>query len=1150
MTTATNDYEQALWDNSFYSSTAAITQLSSSYHIHNLKRTVNIPNSELSLLIYTGLLETYPETFSANGARLRRDQIGQTEPRGHAGQKQTSLMKVSPSIRALESALNANVPSRPTPEVIIEENESPDTPVDINSIPNGYGSGRLLRTVRSVSHYNKVPCKGFRADTESEETVRPSEQRVIPKIIELGLEPEDAYATTGVPFRRDLSTPDQKKLAQIEWEITESYKKSDDGKSCENAQKSGKNLTKSYLTPPSSLSKDYPLRKENLKQLDAAIVSKTIRRPVKSMLDVADVPPVSKQILKAVHKEAHALIRDSSNYSLRAVSPKASSVFGTPKSAGGQVETTQNSSAQPKRSATAANIATLAKSPELTTASKRFSFRGFFKLKSKSHSLTKIKEEKPLYEPAKILAKSPSTPNFLEQSLDNLSKSPGNTKGLFRRRKSQSSMDFLSEEILSTMSRLVTEGNLSLRSKPLPLIIKDNFQQDYKHDEIQQQKKQEETESLSGNTQKFPQLPDSAVYPTSLQTPRLSENTLYLDTLLAAVPGPEIDTIREVDDSDYLPKVSENNSDHKLKRWEPESSPVDDNESLDEINQDLHNMTLLELSQDIVGSPFMLPMPDGRHLSYPRPPSDLCKLRHSSVLAKMEVKEQLVGEALFPKSLDPHEVESIVTFERLISMRSLRPNGKRSSYLNYNGSNENVLLGSQVPVANPAGMRRSGSILKNSLSSKSLLAMAPTSVDAAVRTDTSIDSTNNTSQDEGMFMRTPLDHDTVCDTPASIGSYDNFSELIEFTDFIDFDNLDFGSAQDSFGDLAIDASSAVDSPEQALFPESFVEDVEIYVPKTEEGGQAEEAEEVEEVEEAHEVAVREVQEKGNEKEFVEDANQPSSTLSEHVVVIDSSSKDCDYSRLPDIIESHQSLAVEDASECNIAYEIGLHEVQARESGSDIVRPFSMSFKGFNGTLGKSNMTRKHELHQPQQYCNDSSNELSVVGQGFGSSEEQFSDDGREVTDEYLQSYTESLEDADHFAVTAPERPNQINSSAKRRQQHLKNILQFQPPLQSLPFHHDRIPSISDQSGTSSPHLLTSYIGRHRKPSAAAKRSVRFSSRIILYDTYHPEEYDRHPDVATCNQLTPLLAQQIKDELNEFKAAMIVHSSSIRNTHFF
>lgn len=53
-------------------------------------------------------------------------------------------------------------------------------------------------------------------------------------------------------------------------------------------------------------------------------------------------------------------------------------------------------------------------------------------------------------------------------------------------------------------------------------------------------------------------------------------------------------------------------------------------------------------------------------------------------------------------------------------------------------------------------------------------------------------------------------------------------------------------------------------------------------------------------------------------------------------------------------------------------------------------------------------------------------------------------------------------------------------------------------------------------------------------STSAKRSATFSPRIVFYDTWPSQEYDRRGEVATCNRLTPLLAQQIKEELNSFK----------------
>lgn len=48
------------------------------------------------------------------------------------------------------------------------------------------------------------------------------------------------------------------------------------------------------------------------------------------------------------------------------------------------------------------------------------------------------------------------------------------------------------------------------------------------------------------------------------------------------------------------------------------------------------------------------------------------------------------------------------------------------------------------------------------------------------------------------------------------------------------------------------------------------------------------------------------------------------------------------------------------------------------------------------------------------------------------------------------------------------------------------------------------------------------------------RNITFSPRIQFHDTWPSGEYDRRGEIATCNRLTPMLAQQIKEELNTFK----------------
>lgn len=72
------------------------------------------------------------------------------------------------------------------------------------------------------------------------------------------------------------------------------------------------------------------------------------------------------------------------------------------------------------------------------------------------------------------------------------------------------------------------------------------------------------------------------------------------------------------------------------------------------------------------------------------------------------------------------------------------------------------------------------------------------------------------------------------------------------------------------------------------------------------------------------------------------------------------------------------------------------------------------------------------------------------------------------------------------------------------------------------------------------------------PSDFEHRStIKFSPRITIHETYTHSEYDRRGEVATCNRLTPLLAQRIKEELNAYKMdEMAVAEDSRIYTHFF
>lgn len=59
------------------------------------------------------------------------------------------------------------------------------------------------------------------------------------------------------------------------------------------------------------------------------------------------------------------------------------------------------------------------------------------------------------------------------------------------------------------------------------------------------------------------------------------------------------------------------------------------------------------------------------------------------------------------------------------------------------------------------------------------------------------------------------------------------------------------------------------------------------------------------------------------------------------------------------------------------------------------------------------------------------------------------------------------------------------------------------------------------------------------PRSIAARNISFSPRIQFHDTWPSGEYDRRGEIATCNRLTPMLAQQIKEELNTFKMVYLL-----------
>ncbi|EIM21081.1 hypothetical protein WALSEDRAFT_60568 [Wallemia mellicola CBS 633.66] len=70
-------------------------------------------------------------------------------------------------------------------------------------------------------------------------------------------------------------------------------------------------------------------------------------------------------------------------------------------------------------------------------------------------------------------------------------------------------------------------------------------------------------------------------------------------------------------------------------------------------------------------------------------------------------------------------------------------------------------------------------------------------------------------------------------------------------------------------------------------------------------------------------------------------------------------------------------------------------------------------------------------------------------------------------------------------------------------------------------------------------------------AAQPKRKCSFANSMGIQHTWPATIYDRRGEPATCNRLTPELAQMIKEEMNAFKMEeMRVHASSRLNTQFF
>ncbi|GAA5975315.1 hypothetical protein JCM5350_006427 [Sporobolomyces pararoseus] len=83
------------------------------------------------------------------------------------------------------------------------------------------------------------------------------------------------------------------------------------------------------------------------------------------------------------------------------------------------------------------------------------------------------------------------------------------------------------------------------------------------------------------------------------------------------------------------------------------------------------------------------------------------------------------------------------------------------------------------------------------------------------------------------------------------------------------------------------------------------------------------------------------------------------------------------------------------------------------------------------------------------------------------------------------------------------------------------------------------------------HFTAQTATRSNSAPGATGRRIAFAANLSVHTTWPAAIYDRRAEPATCNRLTPTLAQQIKEELNSFKMEeMDVHPDSRKLTHFF
>lgn len=1180
-----DNFEDFLLSNQFY-----VGPSNSRNHITNLRKSVQIPSSMSNTSIHAGLNN---ELVSAN-------------------QQRTSIMKVSPSMKALESILSEKNNSAPAmvSERIVEEDEDqgqfpPSSGLSVNYTtedPNR-GSTYSVQTFETAHSENSFSDTinmnaneslhksqksmstiddGYNTNDDTPILVNPAQFQTFTQVNgsnknsihpirvvhESSVEDLDGQST-------DVSngTLDNKDIEQDDTLVgNEGVLKSQYEQQQQKFKQKQKELFEEQRIQRELQQKEVEIQ-ELKKQRDAQEQRKqkelfeleqknqheqqTITNPISSLL----LPETGKVVKKPAVKQQEtdsSINTTTANPEPLKRSPhiRSNSTFS--------LSFTKNKEQPPlpgahKRSSTFSDLSAVSKSAEKPSTAKKFSFKNLFKSRSKT---TKNQDDDLVSKPRKLSSKSYSTPNIASfnnepSAIEGAKKMTTTKKNRNNEKAISGSYDKESPLPQPPQEKPSHKPSMSSSASLLSVFKKDKTSEN--SSKLIKSENQEQVSKKSKPNQNDFEEEEEKVTPT----------TNFLNTNPSN--SPNVNFIREVNDDDYnpntnypTPKITETNYDSSYDNNYDNNNNIIGNhnsqtlkskevEASNEESLIPESDTLLN-NDSLFGSPFKVDYrPSTNTPKLETPHNKLTNLsKEEKLKVKPDVNDQLLGETLFPKSLSVQEVESIVSLERSRSMRSIKSN-KRNSFINYDGSDENIIqyggTRTNSPNLDSTNMSRSNSILKNSNSKKNLNVENMNSINAQMLNDESME---------------------------------NYDDLIEFTDYIDLDNLDFSISPKEIVEkspVIMSSSPSLLSEKIDLFQQKNQQPLmNGYVDNKLSGSSDKEfdSSSIQEIpppvgylrpSEAPPIILNTPppsQDDDPEQHLLlsqtdkEQAKVPVEEIESNEPVQGPLTPNLEIINATQIPESPESIN-DSAEPANLVEKSPIlatsyqNSPMINENGKNIMnnRPISMSFRGlkgpsFGGKLAMHDL-RSSDSHQSfnMSFGDEEENSheapVSEVGGGFGSSDEE-DDDSFDRAEDKENEYSNPV--IAHQQV-----------SSKFGQEN--NFSPLAPPHPLPIFTHNKIPLIS--SNSSSPKSFGSMFSRKFKKSptiqssaraAAIKDGVRFSSRIILYDTYNCDEYDRHPDNATCNQLTPALAQQIKDELNDFKSEMSIHEHSRCHTHFF